>query len=183
MHDDCDAHRLSTVKKCDLIYEMAEGKIIASGDFQQLQERSPSFREMALIEASESSMVDFIVLATADWDHPLWTNKQHTALTLAAAGNRVLYVESLGIRPPRVGSADRRRIFRRLRRLLQLPRQRREGLWVWSPPVLPGGHSGWVLQLNRQLLQSGLVLACRWLGFRDPILWTYNPLTTLYLNP
>ena len=31
------AHRLSTVKKCDLIYEMAEGKIIASGDFQQLQ--------------------------------------------------------------------------------------------------------------------------------------------------
>ena len=46
------AHRLSTVKKCDLIYEMADGKIIASGDFQQLQERSPSFREMALIEGS-----------------------------------------------------------------------------------------------------------------------------------
>jgi ATP-binding cassette subfamily B protein len=45
------AHRLSTVKKCDLIYEMANGEIIASGDFQQLQERSPSFREMALIEA------------------------------------------------------------------------------------------------------------------------------------
>ena len=48
-------------------------------------------------------MADFVVLATADWDHPLWTNKQHTALTLAAAGHRVLYVESLGIRPPRVG--------------------------------------------------------------------------------
>ena len=46
------AHRLSTVKKCDLIYEMADGKIIASGDFQQLQERSPSFREMTLIEGS-----------------------------------------------------------------------------------------------------------------------------------
>ena len=44
------AHRLSTVKKCDLIYEMENGKIIASGDFQQLQERSASFREMALIE-------------------------------------------------------------------------------------------------------------------------------------
>jgi ATP-binding cassette subfamily B protein len=44
------AHRLSTVKKCDLIYEMENGKIIASGDFQQLQKRSASFREMALIE-------------------------------------------------------------------------------------------------------------------------------------
>ena len=73
-------------------------------------------------------MADFVVLATADWDHPLWTNKQHTALTLAAAGHRVLYVESLGIRPPRVGAADRTRIYRRLRRLLQLPRQRRERL-------------------------------------------------------
>ena len=27
-------------------------------------------------------MADFVVLATADWDHPLWTNKQHTALSL-----------------------------------------------------------------------------------------------------
>ena len=44
------AHRLSTVKKCDVIYEMADGEIIHNGDFQQLQERSASFREMALIE-------------------------------------------------------------------------------------------------------------------------------------
>ena len=128
-------------------------------------------------------MADFVVLATADWDHPLWTNKQHSALTLAAAGHRVLYVESLGIRPPRVGAADRTRIVRRLRRLLQLPRQRRERLWVWSPPVLPGGHSGKALQLNRRLLQGGLKLVCHWLGFTNPILWTYNPLTTLYLDP
>ena len=127
-------------------------------------------------------MADFIVLATADWDHPLWTNKQHTASTLAAAGHRVLYVESLGIRSPRVGQADRLRILRRLWRLLQLPRQQSERLWVWSPPVLPGGHSGQALQLNRKLLHGGLELASRWLGFTNPILWTYNPLTTLYLD-
>ena len=128
-------------------------------------------------------MADFVVLATADWDHPLWTNKQHTALTLAAAGHRVLYVESLGIRPPRAGSSDRTRIVRRLRRMLQLPRQRRERLWVWSPPVLPGGHSGGALRFNRRLLQGGLEIVCRWLGFTNPILWTYNPLTSRYLDP
>ena len=128
-------------------------------------------------------MADFVVLATADWDHPLWTNKQHTALTLAAAGHRVLYVESLGIRPPRAGVADRTRIVRRLRRMLQVPRQRRERLWVWSPPVLPGGHSGRALRLNRRLLQGGLEFVCRWLGFTNPILWTYNPLTSRYLDP
>ena len=127
-------------------------------------------------------MADFIVLATADWDHLLWTNKQHTAATLAAAGHRVLYVESLGIRPPRVGPADRLRILRRLWRLLQLPRQQSARLWVWSPPVLPGGHTGKALALNRKLLQGGLEVACRWLGFTNPVLWTYNPLTTLYID-
>ena len=127
-------------------------------------------------------MADFIVLATADWDHPLWTNKQHTAMSLVSAGHRVLYVESLGIRPPRLAAADRMRILRRLRRLLTPPRQRHQRLWVWSPPVLPGGHSGWALRLNRWLLQGGLGLASRWLGLSHPILWTYNPLTTLYLD-
>ena len=24
-------------------------------------------------------MADIVLLSTADWDHPLWTNKQHTA--------------------------------------------------------------------------------------------------------
>ena len=81
------------------------------------------------------------------------------------------------------GASDRTRIVRRLRRMLQLPRQRRERLWVWSPPVLPGGHSGRALCFNRRLLQAGLELVCRWLGFTNPILWTYNPLTSLYLDP
>ena len=127
-------------------------------------------------------MADFIVLATADWDHPLWTNKQHTAQSLVESGHRVLYVESLGIRAPRAGSADRTRILRRLRRMLQLPRRRLNGLWVWSPPVLPGGHSGLGLQVNRCLLRVGLWFVARWLRLKRPILWTYNPLTTLYLD-
>ena len=29
-------------------------------------------------------MADVVLLATADWDHPLWTNKQHVAVALAA---------------------------------------------------------------------------------------------------
>jgi ATP-binding cassette subfamily B protein len=40
------AHRLSTIIKCDRIYEFSNGKIIASGNFEQLRELSPSFRNM-----------------------------------------------------------------------------------------------------------------------------------------
>lgn len=45
------AHRLSTVKRCDRIYEFENGMIKASGDFNQLQERSVSFRELARLES------------------------------------------------------------------------------------------------------------------------------------
>ena len=44
------AHRLSTVKKCDRIYEIADGGIQASGDFKTLSAMSSSFREMAMLD-------------------------------------------------------------------------------------------------------------------------------------
>ena len=44
------AHRLSTVKKCDRIYEVEQRRIIASGDSQTLREISPSFREMTMLD-------------------------------------------------------------------------------------------------------------------------------------
>ena len=46
------AHRLSTVKKCDRIYEIADGGIQASGDFKTLSAMSSSFREMAMLDES-----------------------------------------------------------------------------------------------------------------------------------
>jgi len=44
------AHRLSTVKKCDRIYEVHKGRIQASGDFDTLLSVSPSFREMTMLD-------------------------------------------------------------------------------------------------------------------------------------
>ncbi|BEV35536.1 glycosyltransferase [Synechococcus sp. M16CYN] len=127
-------------------------------------------------------MADFVVIATADWDHLLWTNKQHTSLSLVANGHRVLYVESLGLRLPRATSADGLRIFRRFWGMLHPPRQVQSNLWIWSPPVLPGGTQGFAITLNRRLLRTGLSLTLRWLGFCNPLLWTYNPLTQLYID-
>jgi ABC-type multidrug transport system fused ATPase/permease subunit len=41
------AHRLSTVRTCDVIVELGRGKVVAQGSYEQLLERSPSFRRMA----------------------------------------------------------------------------------------------------------------------------------------
>ena len=45
------AHRLSTVQRCDKILELAHGKVVAQGSYDQLLEQSPSFRRMALTVA------------------------------------------------------------------------------------------------------------------------------------
>ena len=104
-------------------------------------------------------MADVILLSTADWDHPLWTNKQHLAVSLAKAGHRVLYIDSLGVRGARAGTADRRRILRRLRRGLRPLRQVQAGIWVLSPLVLPGRTQGVAGRLNRWSLNLALFWA------------------------
>ena len=127
-------------------------------------------------------MADIVLLSTADWDHPLWTNKQHVACSLAAQGERVLYVESLGLRSVQAKTQDFKRIFRRLLLGLRFVRQVRPGVWVLSPLVLPGGSRGLALRLNRLMLSCSVSLACWVLRFRSPWLWTYNPLTLRYLQ-
>lgn len=120
---------------------------------------------------------DCILFATADWDTPYWTNKQHTAAHLAKAGWRVLYVESVGLRAPKVGSGtDWRRIAKRLWRGLQGPRQVQDRIWVISPLVIPfKHHHPWVRRFNQGFLAWTLARFCRQHQFRSPLLWTYHP--------
>jgi ATP-binding cassette subfamily B protein len=49
------AHRLSTVKRCDRIYEFHGGRIKAYGTFEELRRLSESFRDLASLEARSAS--------------------------------------------------------------------------------------------------------------------------------
>jgi ATP-binding cassette subfamily B protein len=49
------AHRLSTVKRCDRIYEFEGGRIKAFGTFEELRDLSESFRDLASLEARSAS--------------------------------------------------------------------------------------------------------------------------------
>jgi glycosyltransferase involved in cell wall biosynthesis len=121
---------------------------------------------------------DIVLLSTADWDNPFWTNKQHVAIELARRGHRVLYVDSLGLRRPSASARDFKRILRRVLRGLAPPRRVRPQLWVWSPLVVPLQRFAVVRGLNRLVLTGGLRLWCRALRIRRDVLWTYNPMTT-----
>jgi glycosyltransferase involved in cell wall biosynthesis len=116
---------------------------------------------------------DIVCVGFADWDTDLWTNQHHLMSRLATA-NRVLFVESLGLRRPQIARRDLGRIARRLRRGLAPPRAV-HGLHVLSPLVLPLHGSRAARALNGRLLPALVGRASRRLGLERPILWAYVP--------
>lgn len=116
---------------------------------------------------------DIVCVGFADWDTELWTNQHHLMARLARE-NRVLFIESLGLRQPQLAGRDLARIARRLRRGLAPPRAV-DGLHVLSPLVLPFHRSRLVRALNARLLPALVRRAARRLGLEAPILWAYVP--------
>lgn len=45
------AHRLDTVKRCDVIHVLEDGRVAASGSFETLRASSSSFRRIATLNA------------------------------------------------------------------------------------------------------------------------------------
>jgi glycosyltransferase involved in cell wall biosynthesis len=123
---------------------------------------------------------DIVCVGFADWDTELWTN-QHHLMSRLARENRVLFIESLGLRQPQLAGRDLTRIARRLRRGLAPPRAR-DGLHVLSPLVIPLHGNRLVRALNARLLPALVHRAARRIGMRNPILWAYVPQAEVLLD-
>ena len=114
-----------------------------------------------------------------DWGAEVWTNQHHLMARLAAA-NRVLFIESLGLRRPTLAGRDLRRMAGRLRRGLAGPRRielpdRQGSLDVLSPLVLPAHSSALAQRVNRSLLPWLVGRGAVAVQIADPILWAYVP--------
>lgn len=122
-----------------------------------------------------------ILFATADWDEPYWTNKQHCAKSLAKLGSRVLYIESVGLRKPRPGSGrDWHRLLDRfckgLSSLVFGAPERSPGVFILSPLVVPAGYRHPLLRrLNGSLLRLAIRRSMKRLELGKPVVWTYHP--------
>src|SRR5713226_8527468 len=109
-----------------------------------------------------------------DYDSTVWPICRHLMSRFVKGGNRVLYVESLGLRVPNLfHAADLRKIGRRLRGLLMGLREPEPNLWVTAPHALPGHHIAWIRQLNRLLLKAQIRSAMKKLKMQNPILWMF----------
>jgi glycosyltransferase involved in cell wall biosynthesis len=123
---------------------------------------------------------DIVCVGFADWDADLWTNQQHLMVRLARE-NRILFVESLGLRRPQLAGRDLRRIARRLVRGLRGPRER-DGVHVLSPLVVPFHGSRLAREANRRILPALVRRHARRLGMRDVVLWSYVPQAEVLLD-
>ena len=125
---------------------------------------------------------DFLIISTADWDSPIQTNKQYVSKEIAKLGNRVLYVESLGVRKIQMNKKDLLRIFKRIINNLLIIKQKGKNIWVLSFILFPGATNKRIILINKIIFNFNLFIAMKLLNFKQDYLWTYNPLTSLYLN-
>jgi glycosyltransferase involved in cell wall biosynthesis len=123
---------------------------------------------------------DIIYISSIEWDF-LWQAHQEIARRLAAAGNRVLYIENTGVRTP--GLRDTKRVAARLRRWTRSlksggARQVAPNIFVYSPLVLPPFGSTWRRLMNRHVFLRQLRGITRAMQMSDVLLWTFLPTDT-----
>jgi len=125
---------------------------------------------------------NIIIISGTDWD-PLWQASQEIASRLARAGNRVLYIENLGLRAP--SWQDKKRVAGRITQWLTSllshgVRQVEKDLYVCSPIVVPPFAGRRWRGLNRRLLVPLIAKAARKVGkYGDTIIWTFLPTDTV----
>ena len=121
---------------------------------------------------------NILLLSTADWDNPFWTNKQRMAVLFAEHDYNVVYVDSLGLRQPSLHPRDIKRIFKRLLKAVPIPRNVAKNIWRISPFLLPFHSIPFVRRINRYIL----LLTIKWnlflLGIRRPLIITYTPIVS-----
>jgi glycosyltransferase involved in cell wall biosynthesis len=114
-----------------------------------------------------------IICFCNDWDgDPL--SKKHI-MSRFAKRNRVLWVNSVGVRNPTATLYDLKRIVQKVRAFSTGYRQVTDSINVFTPLVIPFHGNPVARWVNRKALRWSLLRTCRRLGFRNPITWVFIP--------
>jgi glycosyltransferase involved in cell wall biosynthesis len=114
-----------------------------------------------------------IICFCNDWDgDPL--SKKHIMSRLARR-NRVLWVNSVGVRNPTASVYDLKRVIQKVRAFSAGHKQVADSINVFTPLVIPFHGNSLARWINRKALRWSLLRTCRRLGFRNPITWVFIP--------
>jgi len=117
---------------------------------------------------------DILLISSDDFEAGLKTSK-HQLTALLVERNRVLFIESIGLRRPTASGKDVGRIKKKIARFLAGPQRREENLWVFTPLVIPLHDQAWARRFNAWFMARCVRQVARQVGFRDPLLWMFLP--------
>ncbi len=117
---------------------------------------------------------NIICFGFAEWDNPYKTN-QHHIMSRLSLNNKVLFIESLGLRQPVFQGRDLRRMVCRIVKFFKGPRRMSDNLFVYAPLVLPFHKFAMVRWFNRHFLKVQLSSVVKTLHLSDPVIWSYIP--------
>jgi glycosyltransferase involved in cell wall biosynthesis len=114
-----------------------------------------------------------IICFCNDWDgDPL--SKKHI-MSRFAKRNRVLWVNSVGVRNPTASVYDLKRITQKVRAFSAGLKKISDSINVFTPLVIPFHGNSVARWINRKVLRWSVLRTCRRLGFRSPITWVFVP--------
>lgn len=123
-----------------------------------------------------------IICFAKDWNEDPTSN--HYVMTrFAADNNKVLWINSISTRAPRLNSArDIKKIFFKAANFLKGLKQVSPTLWVLTPIVIPLHDQRWAVSVNRIILRF-LIKWARWrIGMRQFQLWAFVPTAAEYVG-
>ncbi len=119
---------------------------------------------------------DVLFFSSDDWNSGLKTSKYHLSTRLARS-DRVMFINSLGLRSPTFSKRDARKILAKLHGYCRGIQKVRNNLYVYTPILIPLQRFAFIRQLNKLFLRAQL----RWIMSRynitRPDIWTFLPNT------
>jgi glycosyltransferase involved in cell wall biosynthesis len=116
---------------------------------------------------------DGIICFANDWSaDPL--SKKHLMLRFAR-NRRILWINSVNNRRPRLARKDMRRIWEKLAGFQQGLKQVHDSIWVLNPLYVPFHGNATVRAFNRRLLGMQIRRALSRLKIRRPVTYTFAP--------
>ncbi len=118
-----------------------------------------------------------IVCFPQDWTgDPL--SKTHI-MRILARDNRILWVNSIGLRAPSVSKADLSRSFEKLARVIKPVEEVEPNLFVMNPLTIPAYGNSVIKAFNASSLRWQIKRTMRRLGFKNAINYTFLPSAAL----
>ncbi|MBD3234218.1 MAG: glycosyltransferase, partial [candidate division Zixibacteria bacterium] len=156
-------------------YNLLIGLIIKTTESKTIR-RPSEFRR----DTDDENQAIPIVCYAEDWGR-LPSSTQHLMRGLSAT-HPILWIDSLGLRPPTTSSGDISRIFSKIKRFTQGVREVEPNIHVVTPLVIPLYKYSLVRWINKHILKLMIKGFLRKNGIREFIQWSSCPSSANMIN-